>query len=187
MLISPEQMIIKILKEPEVQAYLSTNDLDPVYEYFSNVPSFRSELTKFLLKIDINPIEYVTQTYEQMYQNTSIKNITIPQHIREISSNCFAHCKELRFVKISEGLKTLGDLAFCRCMSLQEIVLPESVNYIGSLCFKGCISIKHITILGDRVQIEPDSMPNCDFVLRCHKDSNAHIFAEENDLTYELI
>lgn len=186
-LISMEESIKNFLKEPEVQGYLESNNLDPLYEYFDDTPELRRELTNFLLKLNINPIEYVTNTYPQMYSNTNITKITIPETILYIKPYCFENCKNLRFVTLHEGLKALYESVFEGCTVLQEIVIPESVKYIGPDCFEGCLSLKHVTILGDHVKIDDSSLGTGNFILRCYKDSSAHQMALECDLPHELI
>ena len=58
---------------------------------------------------------------------TSIKNITIPNSITELSSYAFYYCKSLEEIVIPNSVTYIGPGAFKACTFLRRIVLPKSL------------------------------------------------------------
>lgn len=59
-----------------------------------------------------------------------------------IGSGTFSECKNLKYVKLGNGVTSIGDSAFSGCSSILEIVIPNSVTSIGSNAFSNCTSLK---------------------------------------------
>ena len=62
-----------------------------------------------------------------------------------IAEGALADIKNLREVKISEGIISIADYAFYRCIILETVELPDSLKIIGSGVFSGC-NLKNIII-----------------------------------------
>jgi hypothetical protein len=76
---------------------------------------------------------------------TSLQDITIPQNVTTISSQCFYLCGSLRNVTfLGSSIKSIDKGAFEGCYSLETITLPSSMTLIGERCFEGCPSIKEV-------------------------------------------
>lgn len=54
-----------------------------------------------------------------------------------IGKRSFANCKELRTVKLYNGLLAIGDEAFRDCSALREFHVPETVYELGKYAFAG--------------------------------------------------
>jgi hypothetical protein len=70
----------------------------------------------------------------------SLKSITIPREVTQISEKCFCRCTSL--VGISwdspSSIKEIGKGAFECCCSLQSIIIPFNLEKIGEDCFNEC-------------------------------------------------
>lgn len=113
--------------------------------------------------------------------NPLLVNIEIPGSITSIGNTAFAHCENLKSVKIGEGtleigtcafgacfeletvelpdsLETVGPVAFGNDQKLQEIVFGSSLNSIGKQAFYGCAALTRVVIPGGgEVTISDDS------------------------------
>lgn len=62
------------------------------------------------------------------------KSITIPSSVKEIEEGAFKDFKELKEVKLNEGLKSIGNNAFLGT-SISSIVLPKNIVSVGQAVF----------------------------------------------------
>ena len=76
----------------------------------------------------------------------SLSSITIPAGVTEIPANAFENCKNLKSVKLSNGLKVIGAGAFANCSSLSSITIPAGVTEIRQRAFLNCSSLRSIDI-----------------------------------------
>lgn len=79
----------------------------------------------------------------------SITEFTIPSTYKGYKItriNSFANCKNLKNIKIPEGIKSIESYAFEDCTSLNNVVLPNSITSLGSYAFKGCTSLEKIQL-----------------------------------------
>ena len=98
------------------------------------------------------------------YGCETLKKVAIPKNATYIGENAFSGCKALTEIKISDNVTHIGDWSFYDCTSLKKIIIPNNVTYIGEYAFYGCKNIK----------------------IYCLKDSKAHIYAQNNRISYVL-
>ena len=79
-----------------------------------------------------------------VFKNSTIKEITIPEGFTEITSYTFANCSSLKKVTFPEGLKVIDKYAFDECKSLTSIAIPESVTILKG--FTKCLGLKSVSI-----------------------------------------
>lgn len=89
---------------------------------------------------------------------SSLTDIELPPHIKQISEEAFMGCSSLTGVHLPTGLQTIGDKAFNGCKTLTDINFTANLHTIGNEVFTGtaleavdmtaCKSLNH---LGDRV------------------------------------
>ena len=79
-----------------------------------------------------------------VFKNSTIKEMTIPDGFTEISSFTFANCKSLKKITFPEGLKVIDSYAFDECNSLTTVTIPESVTVLRG--FTDCLGLKSISI-----------------------------------------
>ena len=73
-------------------------------------------------------------------ENTTVKNVIIPEGVKTIGSGAFYNCRGLTGeLKIPEGVTTIGNSAFEGCRGLTgNLIIPESVTSLGEFAFSGC-------------------------------------------------
>lgn len=69
------------------------------------------------------------------FMNSKIKHITIPSTIKRIPDFCFAGCKNLESVTLSDSIDYIGEYAFAGT-GITEITLPKNLKYIWCDAFK---------------------------------------------------
>ena len=67
----------------------------------------------------------------------SLKNIELPNALREIGDQCFMWCdiRSLDFTNC-KNLRSIGASAFSTCQYITDILIPEGVEKVGSRCFE---------------------------------------------------
>ncbi len=70
-----------------------------------------------------------------LFQNSDIETVEIPNTVTEIQSHAFAGCQKLTEVNIPEGVKVIGENAFWTCRNLKKVTLPSTLKKIGYYAF----------------------------------------------------
>lgn len=81
----------------------------------------------------------------------SIKTVSLPASISNLSTSAFENCYNLTTVtfrkddNVAESLKTIGSSTFSGCRSLTEIIgLPDTVTSIATYAFQDCVKLSKI-------------------------------------------
>lgn len=84
----------------------------------------------------------VTNIGDRVFRDCAgLKNVTLPDTLREIGNYAFENCDSLETVSIPAGTEKLGACAFSDCANLKTVILPDSIKEISSSCFSGCASL----------------------------------------------
>ena len=90
-------------------------------------------------------VAYIGESAFKQTDSTSVlESITLSDNIKEIKSEAFYKCKNLRYIKLSNTLEKINTSAFSGCTNLVNIEIPSTVSYLGSKVFKDCTSLKSI-------------------------------------------
>ncbi len=66
----------------------------------------------------------------------NLESINLPLQLKEIHGSTFENCSKLKAINIPEGVKRIGGSAFRNDSNLSEVVIPKSVTEIGSSAFR---------------------------------------------------
>lgn len=75
-----------------------------------------------------------------------IKEVTLPETIREIGNYAFQNATKLKKIIFPEGLEVIGEGAFSACTSLTSLNIPVSVIDIKPLAFYTCTALTKANI-----------------------------------------
>lgn len=108
--------------------------------------------------------ESANTLFRTFYGCTSLKNVTMPSKLYSIRG------------------------AFYGCTSLEEITIPATVSWIEEESFYRCSSLQRIVIAGAETNVSQGGFGQVskDLIFQCPKNSQAHIFAAENDFLVQL-
>lgn len=90
---------------------------------------------------------------------SSIREVVIPEGIKEISSGVFARSM-LEKITLPSTLQKLG-AAFNGCDRLEEITIPEGISRIESYTFSGCICLKTVHLPSSLKEIGQHAFEKC--------------------------
>ncbi|HBA68218.1 MAG TPA: hypothetical protein DCZ40_02545 [Lachnospiraceae bacterium] len=65
----------------------------------------------------------------------------MPATVKEIKSNAFWGCQNLKRVYFGSNVKSVPDYGFTNCTSLEKVSFPYSLRSIGIQAFAGCINL----------------------------------------------
>ena len=78
-------------------------------------------------------------------ENTTLKELIIPEGIKNIGESAFENCCGLEELILPFSLETIGDKAFYNCKNLESIAIQKNVTKIGKETFGNC---EKLTIYG---------------------------------------
>lgn len=78
-----------------------------------------------------------------------LNRAVIPGSVKKISEKAFLSCKELKEIRIEDGVEFIGEYAFSECINLKSVIIPKSVRYIGKEAFRFCTELESIEIEAD--------------------------------------
>ena len=89
-------------------------------------------------------------TSSAFYNNPYLKEVYLPNSLREIKDNVFAKCVNLKKAVPPSSLTSIETGAYSFCANLEEFPMPSSLSHIGEKAFIGCDRFEHL--------IFPDSL-----------------------------
>lgn len=115
-----------------------------------------------------------------------LSNLTISDTITDFSYGCFNGCSSLTNLDFVKHGDLLGSYSF-NGTGAQSVILSESLLAIPNYAFTRCPNLEFVTIPESVVLIQPYAFDWENVTIRCFEDSYAHLFAVENNLSFELI
>ena len=90
--------------------------------------------------------EGVTRIWFSAFENSGIKNISLPKSLIYIEGSAFKDCENLEEIILPSELERIEHYAFKNCTSLKEITLSEKLASIGTDVFIGCNNFEKFTV-----------------------------------------
>lgn len=87
----------------------------------------------------------LTKIGENSFRWCNFSALTIPDSVTEIAGYCFADCKYLETVNLSQSLTALSYDVFMDDGLLRSITIPDSITEIGTGCFSNCSGLTSVT------------------------------------------
>lgn len=117
----------------------------------------------------------------------SLTAVTMPQSMKSLGYRAFYNCGSLINVTIPAGLTEIEESTFFDCLSLTSLIIPEGVSKISEYAFSGCESLVSLSIPESVVEIDNTAFNYCEnLTIYCVENSYAHIYAQENDISYSF-
>lgn len=91
------------------------------------------------------------ETISNALVETKVKEVVLPNSVREIGFSAFDRCYDLEKVTLNEGLVTIKSYAFSKT-KIKEIIIPKSVKSIDETSFSGCKDLEKVIFEGDAPQ-----------------------------------
>lgn len=84
--------------------------------------------------------------YESFAHCTALQEIVIPDSVTFMDHRAFLECSSLKSVTFSRNLKNLYARTFYLCTALTEVTFPEGLEYVAKSCFSHCTNLKTLYI-----------------------------------------
>jgi len=94
----------------------------------------------------------------------------IPSFVKEIDSDAFEHCVNLRSVKIPGGIKKIPNYTFKKCNNVESVLFGEGVEEIG-WAFDGC-QLSDVTLPASLKEIHRWAFSECPMQTLTFKGAN---------------
>lgn len=100
---------------------------------------------------------------KDIFKGSNIKSIIISKAVKNLPNNCFANCKKLESIDMSNAtsLDCIPDNAFKDCSNVSSIILSSTLVSIGDSAFNGCSSVKAINIPNTLTDIGENAFYDC--------------------------
>lgn len=69
--------------------------------------------------------------------------------------------KDIKEIRIADGIKEIGENAFRNCESITDIIIPNSVEKLEESCFSCCYSVKNIKLSENIIHIPLFAFSSC--------------------------
>ena len=107
----------------------SITEFPAVFKYQGFLPTYGNALTDIVLPDGITSLEI------ECFRNcVTLKTITFPEGLKEISHFAFCGCNNLTLPDLN-GIEEIGPSAFRAIAISDELIVPESVTSAGNGCF----------------------------------------------------
>ena len=73
-----------------------------------------------------------------VFRNTDLECVTLPNSIDTLRGHAFENCHKLREINIPKNLKYIGGHAFDGCEKLERVDFPPTLRFIGGYAFNEC-------------------------------------------------
>ena len=119
----------------------------------------------------------------------SVREIEIPDKVRNIGAQAFYRCDKIERVYIPDGVETISNWAFSRCTSLNNVVLPKTLRNIELGAFSYCQSLNRITIPASVRYIDNDAFVGTEDVVTVYtpEGSYAEWYAKRKGIKHEIL
>ncbi len=116
----------------------------------------------------------------------SMTSAALPDNMATIPMGLFEGCYMLSSIDWPTNVTTIGEAAFAGCALLNYVVVPETVTAIEARAFAACEWLYTLGIPASVTAIGEDIVAESTYAtLLVYKDSAAHTYAKDEDLTYE--
>ncbi|MBE6770966.1 MAG: leucine-rich repeat domain-containing protein [Ruminococcaceae bacterium] len=121
-------------------ATINTEKLPESLEYIGDRAFIYNESFK---KIIIP--ESIKHIGKDAFAHSALEQVELPDNLKEIPKGAFAFTP-LQSIDLPDNLEKIGKVAFYECLSLDGIEFPDTVTYIGESAFEACEAITSINI-----------------------------------------
>ena len=92
--------------------------------------------------------ENVTVIPSNLFSNSSVVSVALPDKIEEVRARAFFGCASLTTFKAGKNLSKIGESAFEDCLKLRSVALSDNTEEIEKRAFYDCFALKSINLDG---------------------------------------
>jgi len=177
----------KYIEESEYQSVPARHYKYRIFDDFSILYKFKGKYRNIILQNYIFN-KKVRGIFNNCFKNNKrIVNVYLNKNCVHIGDGAFKSCIHLKNVKF-RNIQYIGKNAFFGCKSLKKVKLNDGVLHISSMAFANCTQLEEIYIPNSVRQIDENVFIHSkNVVIICEKDSIAHKYAIENEMSYKCV
>ena len=119
---------------------------------------------------------------------SNLKSVVIPDSVVQIEYGAFYECSNLISINIPSTIKLIDEYVFTGCSKLKSIVIPDSVIEIRFAAFNCCSKLTDITIPDSVTNIDGNAFSSCNkLTIHTPAGSYAEQYARTNGIPYETL
>lgn len=103
----------------------------------------------------------VTRIERIAFAESDVVSAVLPEGITYIGGNAFLNCSSLKEIVIPDSVKEMDVAPFMDCVSLETVILPKGINEISEGAFAGCESLTKVVIPGTVDMVKVSSFADC--------------------------
>ena len=96
-----------------------------------------------------------------IFENSGLTEITLPQSLSAISAGAFKGCEGLVDVVVPGSVADIYNEAFMNCVNIETLTLSEGVEYLGANAFGGCSKLAEVVIPSTTMRMGGNPFANC--------------------------
>ena len=109
----------------------------------------------------IVPEDVTTLPYAAFYYCKNLKSIKLHNGIKSIGPSVFNSCGSLRVMQLPTGMTSIPGSLFQHCSSLKYVTIPDTVKVIGDLAFFGCHQLDDVQLPAGLTRIGGQAFQGC--------------------------
>ncbi len=94
----------------------------------------------------------IDKIFDGAFSQRDIKNLIVPDNIKEICDHSFRNCGELTEVRLSRSVLSIEDFAFENCEALTAVYIEPTLKYLAFGVFEDCEALKDIYYNGTKAE-----------------------------------
>ena len=124
----------------------------------------------------------VTVIGANLFENSGIESIQLPESLTAISEYAFTGCKNLKNLVVPNSVVAIYDYAFYDCEALTNVTLGSGVESLGTAIFVNCTSLESLSIPASVKSIAGNIFINCPKLDNIDFDSANTSYVYENGM-----
>lgn len=127
-------------------------------------------------------------TKEVIEYAMKVTRIEWPLNLSHFGGRVFYGCSSIKELVLPDTVRDFGWAMFKRCSSVESIIIPEGVTELQEEPFEHCSAIKSITVPVSVKSIKKNVFNDCPQLnVRVNADSFAEKYVIKNAIKYELL
>lgn len=97
----------------------------------------------------------------EVFNNSIVENIILPQSLRYIAPKSFSNCSKLKTIVLPDSIELIGDSVIYNCSDLTELKLSKKINILGLQAFNSLNKLKEINLPNELIEIKDKCFMGC--------------------------
>ncbi len=158
---TPQAAELEPPKEVVTTEYLEFTYSKTTNTYTVTATDAGKEISDITIPAKINGYQVAVIADYAFTRNKNLKSVKIEEGITNIGNSAFLGCSEMETLQLPSSLIQIKQNAFNGCQKIQRVDLSDKIKSMGEAAFSGCISLKTVNIPSKLTIISDKLFSNC--------------------------